>query len=55
MTKEQQEFNEYLVNLLMNKGVWLTEKEQQGLTNALMKLHATNNVPNKTKRPKKSS
>jgi hypothetical protein len=49
MTKEQQAFNEYLVNLLMSKGVWLTEKEQEGLTTALFNLHASNNVPSKTK------
>jgi hypothetical protein len=52
MTKEQKEFNEYLVNLLMNKGVWLTEAEQEGLTTALFNLHASNNVPSKTKTKK---
>jgi hypothetical protein len=49
MTKEQKEFNEYLVNLLMNKGVWLTETEQEGLTLALLKLHVTKKKPSKDK------
>jgi hypothetical protein len=38
MNKNEKEFNEWLVNLFITKGVFLTEGEQKELTSKLEKL-----------------
>lgn len=38
MNKAEKEFYEYLVNMLITKGVFLTEAEQKQLTDKLGKL-----------------
>jgi hypothetical protein len=38
MNKNEQAFKNWLVNLLTEKGIWLTEGEQKELTDKLEKL-----------------